>query len=177
MNNITLACCLLLISCQVSALKTEKGSLTVKAVVRNNTCAVAAASQNIVINMGAEATKLFYQSGVEARDNPFDILLENCGPAAKGVTVMLTGTAHSVDRSVFALNNPQAASTAKNIGIALYDIEGKLVEPGNVSSGYPLNGELSNGTGLRFVARYRSTGMPVTAGRAGGSLTFTLTYD
>lgn len=177
MNKVTLVCLLLLVSFQASALKTDRGSLTVKAVVRNNTCAVAATSQNITINMGAEATKLFYKVGIEARENPFDIILENCGPAAKGVKATLTGNAHPANRSLFSLNNPLAASSAKNIGIAVYDVEGTRVEPGNASAVYLLNGQFSNGKGLRFVARYVSTAMPVIAGRAAGTLTFTLAYD
>ena len=177
MNKVTLVLLLLSVSFQASATKKVQGSLTVKAVVRNNTCAVAAASQNITINMGAEATKLFYEVGIEARENPFDIILEHCGSAAKGVKATLSGKAHPANPSLFSLNNPEVASSAKNIGIAVYDVKGKRVEPGKVSAAYVLDGELSNGNGLRFVARYVSTARPVIAGRAAGSLTFTLTYD
>lgn len=177
MNNIFIVLCFLLVSLSASAAKTEKGSLKVKAIVRNNTCSVASVSQNIRIDMGIEATKLFYQTGVEARDNPFNIVLENCGPAAKGVKASLSGVAHPSDSSVFILNNAQAPNTAKNVGIAVYDRYGKRIEPGKDSGTYVLNGAGSNGTGLRFVARYISTAMPVTAGKADGSLIFTLTYD
>lgn len=177
MNNILIALLLMFFSLNADAVKTDKGSLSVKAVVRNNTCSVSSASQNIVINMGVEATKIFYQTGTEARENPFDIILENCGPAATGVKASLSGRAHPDNSTVFMLDNPLAASTAKNIGIAVYDKYGKRIEPGKDSGTYALNGAASDGTGLRFVARYISTAMPATPGRADGSLTFTLTYD
>lgn len=177
MNNILIALVSLLVIFPVSAAKQETGQLKVSAVVRNNTCSVSAASQNVVIDMGAEATKLFYQKGVEARDNPFDIILEKCGPAATGVTASLTGNAHPADASLFALNNQAAPATAKNIGVAIYDKDNKRVAPGKKSSTYMLKGELSNGSGLRFVARYASTAAQVTAGRADSSMTFILTYD
>lgn len=177
MNNLLIAICALVFSLHAFAAKTEKGSLKVRTVVRNNTCSVSSASQTIAINMGAEATKLFYRAGVEARDNPFDIILENCGPAAKGVKASLTGKPHPADPSVFEINNPQAAGSSKNVGITVYDKDGKRVQPGKTSGTYLLNGAASNGTGLRFVARYISTAMPVTAGRADGIMTFTLTYD
>ncbi len=177
MNNLLILISVLLFSVDVSAVKTEKGTLRINAVVRNNTCSVSSASQNIAIDMGAEATKLFYQAGTEARENPFDIILENCGPAATGVKASLTGSPHAADLTVFSLNNPQASVTAKNIGIAVYDMYGKRIEPGKDSGTYVLNGVGSNGTVLRFVARYISTAIPVTAGKADGSLIFTLTYD
>ncbi|WP_447884806.1 fimbrial protein [Serratia fonticola] len=176
MNNIFIVLTVLL-SLPVFAAKTDNGQLKVKAVVKDNTCSVSAASQNIVIDMGVETTKLFYQKGVEARDNPFDIILENCGPVAKGVKASLTGNAHPADTSLFALNNPMASSTAKNVGIAIYDKDDKRVAPGKVSATYVLKGPLSNGSGLRFVARYASTAASVTPGTANSSLTFILTYD
>ena len=177
MNKRLFACFALLLSLPVHSAKTENGQLEVSAVIRNNTCSVAAASQNIVLNMGAEATKLFYQSGVAARENPFDIILENCGPIATGVRATLRGNAHAANSTLFALNSPLSPTTARNIGIAVYDQNGTRVEPGNTSGTYTLNGPLSDGIGLRFVARYVSTATPVIAGRADGSMTFTLTYD
>jgi major type 1 subunit fimbrin (pilin) len=177
MNNILIAFCVLLFSLNAEAVKTDNASLIVTATVRNNTCSVSSDSQMIIINMGFEATKFFYQTGVEARDNPFYIILENCGASASGVKASLTGSAHPANPSVFMLDNPQDVSTAKNIGIKVYDKSGKPVKPGGNSDTYVLNGADSNLTGLRFVARYISTAIPVTPGRADGSLTFTLTYD
>ncbi|MGK3160217.1 fimbrial protein [Enterobacter kobei] len=177
MNRLLFAFFAILLSLPVHSAKTENGELKVRAVIRNNTCSVAAASHNIVLNMGAEATKIFYQPGVAARENPFDIILENCGPIATGVRATLSGNAHAANSTLFALNSPLAPTTARNIGIAVYDQNGTLVGPGNTSGTYALNGQLSNGLGLRFVARYVSTATPVIAGRANGSMTFTLTYD
>lgn len=177
MNKLFLAFFALLLSLPAHSAKTESGELKVRAVIRNNTCSVSAVSQNIVLNMGAEATKLFYETGVAARENPFDIILENCGPIATGVRATLSGNAHPANSTLFALNSPLAPTTARNIGIAVYDQSGTRVGPGNTSGTYTLNGQLSDGIGLRFIARYVSTAVPVVAGRADGSMLFTLTYD
>src|SRR5690606_39987981 len=131
----------ILLSLPVHSAKTENGELKVRAVIRNNTCSVAAASHNIVLNMGAEATKIFYQPGVAARENPFDIILENCGPIATGVRATLSGNAHTANSTLFALNSPLDPTTARNIGIAVYDQNGMHVGPGNTSATYALRSE------------------------------------
>eukprot|EP00102_Acyrthosiphon_pisum_P027522 XP_016664732.1 PREDICTED: protein FimF-like [Acyrthosiphon pisum] len=127
MNRLLFALFALLLSLPAHSAKTESGELKVRAVIRNNTCSVSAVSQNIVLNMGAEATKLFYETGVAARENPFDIILENCGPIATGVRATLSGNAHAANSTLFALSSPLSPTTARNIGIAVYDQNGTRV--------------------------------------------------
>lgn len=174
MNKWLIALGALSLSMHSMAVKTQ-GKLNVSAVIRDNTCELSAASTNIVVTMGTLSSKQFFRQGAVGHDNPFKITLEKCGSLANNVSVKFDGTAATADKDLFALDNPDASSTAKNVGIAIIDSNDSRVLPGKYTTSY--SGLNNKGKTLNFKARYVSTAFPVKAGKAGATLNFTMAYD
>lgn len=136
----------------------------------NTTCDVDTNSANLNVAMGDQPISALNTAvGVTSPDISFSIKLVNCSDVATGVNIAFSGTVSS-DTALLKLDD----GGATGIGIEILD-DNKTQIPVNVASkNYPLNAGVDNT--LNFYARYKTESLPVTAGDANATATFTLTY-
>lgn len=138
-------------------------------------CRVEAGSHHMNVIMGQVRSNQFHFVGEEASPTPFEIKLLGCSATvSKHVSVAFHGVA---DRK-----NPQLLSVgegdgiASGVAVAIFDRKNKLLPingPVHSSTSLPIDGLLS----LRFIAKYSSTDLVVTGGRANATALFSLTYE
>lgn len=150
------------------------GQVSVTGRILDNTCVVSVASQNQTVQMQTEGHKAFYRPGDRGTTNPFSIVLERCGPAAKGVKLNFQGAAAAGNGALLAVT--AGAGTAVGLAIGLYERDGTPVPVNTDTRSYALTGGAPR-VELKFDARYVALSVPVKPGRAAGAVTFTHTYD
>ncbi|BEM36242.1 fimbrial protein FimF (plasmid) [Serratia marcescens] len=165
---------LLVILFTVPSSRAELGkiNLVVTATLVSNACTVSAGSKHKTVNMGLWAAKQFSVSQQGLSQIPFIINLENCGPAATGVSVTFNGTPDSHDPSLLSISGTGAA---KNIGIAILDHQRNRISLGKASNIYDIH--LSDSIALNFYGQYVATSTPVTPGTANADAEFSIIYQ
>ncbi|MDA3131349.1 fimbrial protein [Atlantibacter subterranea] len=148
------------------------GTVYVTGKINDTTCVVAPGSKNFTVDLGSVASKQFNNSD-GAGFTPFAINLENCGAAARSVTVQYSGTPDSKNTQLLALTSD--ASSAAGVGVGIYNQNKSLIPLGDESLAFPLTPNQATAT-LNFYARYVTNGAPVTPGNANTSATFVLNY-
>lgn len=150
------------------------GQVSVTGRILDNTCVVSVSSQSLTVKMETEGHKAFFRPGDTGTTNPFSIVLERCGPAAKGVTLNFQGTADPGNQVLLAVNG--GAGSAVGLGIGIYERDGTPVPLNKNTRSYALTGGAPR-VELKFHARYVAVSVPVKPGLASGTVTFTHTYD
>ncbi|MGJ3348190.1 fimbrial protein [Morganella sp. Je.2.23] len=147
-------------------------NLIMKANLVSNACTITPGTMNQTVDLGTWAVKQFQETPRGVPPKRFTINLIDCGPLAAGVKVTFSGTADSVNNTLFKLD---AGSTATNLGISILDRNKNTVKPNTETIVYPLYPDATN-IPLEFYAQYVATGNPVGAGTANSQATFTLEY-
>ncbi|RUT67399.1 fimbrial protein [Morganella morganii] len=157
-----------------SAAVSDIGSinLIMKANLVSNACTITPGTMNQTVDLGTWAVKQFQETPRGVPPKRFVINLIDCGPLATGVKVKFSGTADSVNNTLFKLD---AGSTARNIGISILDRNKNVVKPNSETIIYPVSPDYTI-IPLEFYAQYVATGNPVGAGTANSQATFTLEY-
>ncbi|CAI2534535.1 fimbrial-like adhesin protein SfmF [Serratia ficaria] len=168
------ACPLLVILLTVSAPRAELGkiNLIMTATLVSNACTVSTDSKYKTVNMGRWAAKQFSVNRQSLPPVPFTINLENCGPAASGVSVTFNGVPDSEDPSLLSISGPGAA---KNVGIAILDHQKNRIPLRDASNIYMVHP--NDSVALNFYGQYVATATPVTPGTANAEATFSLSYQ
>ncbi|WP_447880264.1 fimbrial protein [Serratia fonticola] len=151
-----------------------QGQINVTGRILDNTCVVSVASQNQTVQMQEEGNKTFFRPGDTGTTNPFQVVLERCGAAAKGVTLNFQGTGDTRDPRL--LSTGTGPGRASGVGIGLYERDGTAIALNTDTRKYVLTGGAPR-VALNYDARYVAVAVPVTPGRAAGAVTFTHTYD
>lgn len=157
-----------------AATAAAQGRINVTGRILDNTCVVSVASQSQTVRMETEGNKTFFRPGDTGTDNAFSVVLERCGPAAKGVTLGFTGTADALNPALVAV--PSGAGSASGLGIGLYEDDGTAIALNGPARKRALQGGATR-VELKYTARYVAVSVPVRPGRAAASVTFTHTYD
>lgn len=170
----------------VGPTKAGTGTINFSGIINNDACSVDGADLNKTISvamgnisikdMGTAAAPI--GSGKLSAEN-FDMKIScNAGTKVSMILEPNKGTGSGVD-SNGVLNLIPGLGAAKNIGIALLDANGALI---NLSS--PTTAKIENtlqdgSTSLKFSAAYVTTGAAGTAvaGRGDATLPFTLQYE
>lgn len=166
--------------------KAGSGTINFSGIINNDACSVQGSDLNKTISvpmgevsikdMGTAAAPI--GSGTLSAEN-FDMKINcNAGTKVSMIFEANKGTGSGVD-SNGVLNLIPGLGAAKNIGIALLDANGALI---NLSS--PTTAKIENklqdgNTSLKFSAAYVTTGAAGTAvaGRGDATLPFTLQYE
>lgn len=149
-----------------------QGTINIMGDIHNNTCVVDTTELNV--DMGNVATKQFYQTGNVPRPVHFSIGLKDCGPEVLGVAVKFIGQSAMAGSPLVKLDVSEGAATG--IGISLMDKNKTQIAVNHDSNVYPLIAGNDTAT-LDFYAQYAAYVIPVTAGPASASVTFTMTYQ
>lgn len=170
----------------VGPTKAGTGTINFSGIINNDACSVEGSDLNKTISvpmgevsikdMGTAAAPI--GSGKLSAEN-FDMKIScNAGTKVSMILEPKKGTGSGVD-SNGVLNLIPGLGAAKNIGIALLDVNGALI---NLSS--PTTAKIENtlqdgSTSLKFSAAYVTTGAAGTAvaGRGDATLPFTLQYE
>ena len=149
------------------------GQVNITGSIQSNTCIVDTGSQNMTVDMGNVSSKQFYRAGDTGAAQSFVIKLVKCGDAASGVSVTFNGQVDSRDSRLLALDSSESA--ASGMGIAILDLDRKIVPLNDQSKKYPLTpGAMS--VDLNFFAEFMANGDKVKAGDANATATFVLNY-
>lgn len=148
------------------------GTINIMGEIHNNTCVVDTTELNV--NMGNVATKQFYRAGNVPLPVHFTIGLKDCGPEVIGVAVKFVGQPAIAGSPLVKLDASVGAATG--LGISLMDRNKTQIAVNDNSGVYPLISGNDTAT-LDFYAQYSAYTIPVTAGPASASVTFTMTYQ
>lgn len=163
---------LVIVSGTSLASDSEQGTINIMGDIHNNTCIVDTTELNV--DMGNVAAKQFYRLGNVPRPVRFSIGLKACGQEVTGVAVKFNGQSAIAGSPLVKLDATVGAATG--LGISIMDKNKTQIPVNNDSSVYPLVSGNDTAT-LDFYAQYSAYAIPVTAGPANASVTFTMTYQ
>ncbi|PIJ44363.1 fimbrial protein [Tatumella sp. OPLPL6] len=151
-------------------------TITITGRLKDNMCSVSVGSQDFTVDLETYATNAFRSVGSTSNAVAFAITLENCGSAASGVKINMTGTTDSSNNTLF--RNSTAAGYATGIGVQVLNSAGVVVQPNQSSSNITSTALTANQTNvITYYARMVSTANPVGAGTVSAAANFTLQYD
>lgn len=154
----------------ISSVRAYDVLVSINGNISGNTCTVSASSENIKVSMGVNTSKQFSTVGDAGPKIPFSLSLEDCGASFTGVKVMFSGDTDTQDTSLLKVSTGGSAG----LGIQLLDSEGDILP---VNTWSPFYGESGNSSvAINFYARYITTEIPVTSGKADAVTTFLLEY-
>ncbi len=145
--------------------------------VRDNTCVVSTASQDMTVNLQSYSSKTFTTVGTTTGMVPFTLTFSSCGSAASAVKVGFTGVADTTNSTLLKIDSG-GSTDAQGIGVEILDTD-KTVLSVNQSDDDMTWHTLTAGqqNSLNFYARMVSTKAPVTAGLVTASATITLEFE
>ena len=173
MKTVCLAAGTLMLFC-ASLQAAQDNKVSVTGSILDNSCIVAPASAEQTVQMGDVASKQFGDTGSTLLPVRFTVDLQQCGPAANGVTLTFTGSQDTANPDLLAING--GSGSASGLGIAILDERQVVIPLNKASQNYPLDPTLVDNV-LTFYAQYTSTAPAVSAGTANASATFSLTYE
>lgn len=168
----------------VSAEETQEGTITFSGFIYNSTCTIDLNGDNSPdahVQMGRYPTSAFGekydQVGGEGVYGKIDISLIDC-PDKGNLTLKLNGKPKDGERDVLELDEPNSDSTAKNIGIVIYDRDNNK-DAINIDGTFEKKYLVENSARWEasYVAKYISVADDVEAGQANATLNYTLTYN
>ena len=140
--------------------------------IKNTPCQITVVNDNQpTVNLGIYNTASMTQSGHSTDLVEFNIALEQCPADLNNVQFTFTGQSNSVNTQLLAVN----AGGADNVGIAIYEDDGKAIVPLNEKSrGRSIQKNTKNM--IAFYANYVATGA-VTGGEANSTVDFSISYN
>lgn len=161
------------------AATTPGGTVQFRGEIVNAACAVSANSDGQAVNLGQSRTAAFSKVGDRSGPVSFTIELLDCDTTVSTkVSVSFTGAADAVDKTILAASNAGGGTSgaATGVGIEISDAKGTVLSPDGATFSTPQT--LNDGKNvLNFNARYKSTLITVTAGRADADALFTMKYE
>ncbi|MFJ5159177.1 fimbrial protein [Pantoea sp. NPDC088449] len=158
-------------SALVSTAHAASGTLNFTGTVSADACTVSPTTKSQNIDLGRVATSDFSAIGATSGSRQISIDLTACPAAITAAAVNFTGPTHADNRKLLALSG---ASTAKNLGIALFEDDGVTLIPiGSTSKSQ----NLTTTATLTYFAKYQSTAATVTDGTAEAAADFTIVYN
>ncbi|WP_429066218.1 fimbrial protein [Aeromonas bestiarum] len=137
-------------------------------------CRIEASVSQMTIKMGQISSNQFHAQGGDTNPVHFDIHLQECSTAvSQHVGIAFQGVADEKNPNVLSVG--EGPRIATGIGIALFDKEGSQVLLNHPPISWTQR--YSGPTMLHLVAKYRSTGLQVTGGRANAQVWISLTYQ
>ena len=151
-------------------------SITIKGMVRDNTCAVAASAKNFTVDLMNNAAKQLYAVGKTTPLVPFSVVLSPCGSSVTAVKVGFSGIQDSENHNLLKLDS---SASAAGMAVQILNDQKAML---------PVNTALSNiawttltpkaaSHVLNFYARLMTTHVPVVAGSVFATATFTLEFQ
>ncbi|WP_336240699.1 fimbrial protein [Citrobacter werkmanii] len=138
-----------------------------------STCQVTSGKDSLNVTMGNIDKSVFKSTGSMSDPISFNLYLSCDSAMEGGVQVTFSGTQNSTDNTILALSGAGSGGTASGIGLALFDKDNSALPLDSFSTVYPA---VAGDSQLLFIARYKAVQMPVTAGQANATSTFTLSY-
>ncbi|WP_027014286.1 fimbrial protein [Comamonas composti] len=166
-----------------SAQTTNTGNIYMTGRIFSSTCQVeinGSSSPNATIEMGTYPTSAFPSSGTivggGGKDGKIMFDLSRCPMDKDWVHLKLDAAMKSGSTDIVRLDNDTSSSTAKNIGIYIYD-SNDMSQPLNliVTHKYPI--DASNRVDIDLVAKYVSTDDAVEPGEANSTVNYIISYD
>jgi len=150
--------------------------ITVKGQLKDNMCTVSMGSQDFYVDLNTYATNTFRSAGSASEMVPFSITLENCGSAASGVKINITGTTDSTNSTL--LKNSVSTGMATGIGVQILSATRNVVQPNQSSNSLSSTNLVANQTNvISYYARMVSTTNAVIAGKVSSTANFTLQFN
>ncbi|WP_431224009.1 fimbrial protein [Serratia sp. L9] len=151
----------------------DDGQINFVGSITDDACTVTNNMSNpLTVTLGNVASAAFSNGSLTAAPTAFTLKLDSCPASVVTAKVVFDGTADANDNTLLALT--PGADVATNVGIQLMDHNNAVVPLYTASSAYPLSAGTND---LAFVARYFATALPVTAGSANSTSSFTIVYN
>jgi len=140
--------------------------------IQTAACTVSAASQNQDVPLGNVAAADFTSTGATAANGKISVVLSACPETVTAASVSFGGPADQINGNLLALST---TSTAKNVGIALFETDSTPLPLSTKSRSLPVTA--GGETTLTYFAKYQSTAPTVTEGSANAAADFTVLYN
>ncbi|KFK91917.1 hypothetical protein IV04_19580 [Serratia sp. Ag1] len=150
------------------------GTITVTAEFFVPTCNVHADSKNMTVQLGNVQRAELKTVGTISTKVPFTLKFTDCATTT-GVDISFMGTAAASDDSVFALENPDLLSTAKNVGLQITTDWDTVVKPNYQWNGYRVVQQAGDFS-VTYNAAYKALGGDVGAGDANATVEYNVVY-
>ncbi|EAS66530.1 fimbrial protein [Photobacterium angustum] len=149
------------------------GTVNFKGEITDGACAVDPDSIDQTVQMGQVKAATLQTAGAKSSSHSFNIKLDDCSTATyKNVAMSFLGATDANGSLVLT----DAAGSAKNVGIDIYDGANKKVTFDNSTSTTAV--QFHNGTNvIPFTANYVSNIGGATAGTANATATFNIIYS
>lgn len=183
-SKIFVALCALSTTCAF-AVEKQEGTINLEGYIYSATCEIDINNQgpdNAVVKMGRHPTSAFDSVGDETggtgTDGKITVKLKNC-PDEGNLELYLDGTTVGSSDTILQLDNAGASTSAKGVGIHIYD-EDNLSRPLKITgSDVSLSADVKGSKTYtkNLIAKYVSTQKTVTPGEANATLEFSIYYD
>lgn len=150
------------------------GQVNVTGNIIANTCTVLTADQEKSVSMGSVPVKQFTNGNGEASPTSFMLTFTDCASQVSGISVKFSGTPDSSNTELLSLDDDP--SVASGIAIALLDSNRVRIPLKTSTAAYPLPAGSTSLT-MKFYAQYVRNGLPLSAGKADATTSFTVTYE
>jgi major type 1 subunit fimbrin (pilin) len=151
------------------------GVVNVSGAIIDKGCDIASDSRSLNIDLGNVDVSAFDDvAGSTAGASEIEIPLTNCPLLQQGVGVVFDGPSDFADSSLLALPGKEAAG---GVAIAFYESDGTTEIPLHRQSEFKPIAVGQRDVLLRYVTKYKSTAMNVSAGEGDAIATFTLVYN
>jgi P pilus assembly protein, pilin FimA len=157
-----------------SAANAADGTINFTGSITDAACTVDSNSASQNVNLGTVSSKVFGAVGATASPTNFTIKLTSCPSTVTGASVKFDGTSDTTNTQLLKL---ASASTAKGVGVAIYEKDASTLVPMHSQSSRQTIDSAQTTNTLAFVAKYMSTADAVTAGTANASTDFTIVYN
>lgn len=125
---------------------------------------------DFTVQLGKYGTNEFKNAGATTVPKKFSLKLKNCPQTVTQAAVRFGGTPDGSD-DVLKLAD---GSTAKKVGVQLYNNDSSKLPLGVDSASYTIN---EGNNSLDFKAAYIATAVPVEPGSANADATFSINYN
>lgn len=167
--------------------KAGSGTISFTGIVNNDACSIEGAdlNKNISVTMGEVSIKDMgtadspIANGKVSSENFSMNVNCNAGTKVSMIFEPTTGAGSGILEGTKVLRLTDGLGAAKNIGIALIDANGEVIDLTSRTTAKIENNLQDNNTSLKFSAAYVTSGdlKDVVAGRADATLPFTLEYE
>lgn len=142
-----------------------------RGMVKQSSCDVDSASQNMQVNMGQVKVNQFTGPGSVVNQKQFTLSLSNC-QNVESVDIYMTGQPDAINPDYFALTN--VSDAADGVALLITTVSGQRHSPrGNIVNN-PIN--YASVKQLHYVASYVQTKNAVQTGKANSIADFTIVY-
>jgi len=163
---------LVLLSASVNA--ESGGAISIIGAIADQACVIDSESSDQIVSMGNISTSAFRSAGQVASPTRFSLIMRDCPETMNYVSVKFSGVSDLANPSLLSLDE---TSTARGVGIAIYESDSDTLLPLYSESNRRLVENHSESIQMSFIAKYMATAAAVSPGTANSRTDFVVLYN